>query len=89
MQKPCSRWQALPNDLSGAGIMPRSSECEFEMLSCVQESGRMVQDWLYEFGQWSEARTPSLCPAVAVPHDMPSSRWCFSSSSQTNYPRAF
>ena len=49
----------------------------------------MVQDWLYEFGQWNEARAPSLCPAMAVPHDMPSSRWCFSSSSRTNYPRVF
>ena len=49
----------------------------------------MMEDWLYEFGQWNGARAPSLCPAVAVPHDMPSSRWCFSASSQTNYPRAF
>ena len=52
---------------------------------CMQTSGRMVQDWLYEFGQWREVRSPSLCAAVAIPPDMPRSRWCFSSSAQLNY----
>ena len=48
----------------------------------------MVQEWLYEFGQWKPARAPSLCPAVAAPPGMPCSRWRFTASSQANFSRA-
>lgn len=59
-----------------------------QMRFSVQDSGRMMEDWVYEFGQWNGVRGPRLCVAVALPHDMPRSRWCFSTSSQKNYPAA-
>jgi hypothetical protein len=41
----------------------------------VQGLGASMEDWLYEFGQPNNVRTPMLCAAVAEQPQMSRSRW--------------
>jgi hypothetical protein len=55
----------------------------------MQGVGATMEDWLFEFGQWHGARTPTLCAAVARPPQMSCSRWPIGRSPKMGFPNTW